>query len=150
MIENIQNSFKNLRVLITGDTGFKGLWLSEWLLAMGAECYGVGLAPNTDPSLFNQLGLERRLCHVNLDIRDCSAFKKLVSDVQPDIVFHLAAQPLVRLSYTIPIETYETNFMGTVHLLDALRFRFVSTRPKDVWRRGFRNFQNCLCTFGRL
>jgi CDP-glucose 4,6-dehydratase len=122
MIENIQDSFKNLRVLVTGDTGFKGSWLCEWLIGMGAECFGVGLAPNTDPSLFNQLGLEKRLHHVNLDIRDCSALKKHIIDVQPDIVFHLAAQPLVRLSYDIPIETYETNVMGTVHLLDALRF----------------------------
>ena len=122
MIEKIQNSFKNLRVLITGDTGFKGSWLSEWLLAMGAECYGVGLVPNTNPSLFYQLDLEKRLHHKNLDIRDYSALKKLVLDVQPDIVFHLAAQPLVRLSYDIPIETYETNVMGTVHLLDSLRF----------------------------
>ena len=122
MIEKLQNSFKNLRILITGDTGFKGSWLSEWLLAMGAECYGVGLAPNTSPSLFNQLELEKRLQHRELDIRDYSEFKKLVLDIQPDIVFHLAAQPLVRLSYDIPIETYQTNVMGTVHLLDALRF----------------------------
>ena len=75
MIENLQNSFKNLRILITGDTGFKGSWLSEWLLAMGAECYGVGLAPNTSPSLFNQLELEKRLQHRELDIRDYSELK---------------------------------------------------------------------------
>lgn len=122
MIENIQNSFKNLRVLITGDTGFKGSWLSEWLLGMGAECFGVGLAPNTKPSLFNQLELEKRLQHRELDIRDQTEVKKLVLDVKPDIVFHLAAQPLVRLSYDIPVETYQTNVMGTVHLLDAMRF----------------------------
>ena len=120
--QNIQDSFKNLRVLITGDTGFKGSWLCEWLIGMGAECFGLGLAPNTDPALFKQLGLEKRLHHKNLDIRDCSGLKKLVLDVQPDIVFHLAAQPLVRFSYDIPVETYETNVMGTVHLLDSLRF----------------------------
>ena len=120
--QNIQDSFKNLRVLITGDTGFKGSWLCEWLIGMGAECFGLGLAPNTDPALFKQLGLEKRLHHKNLDVRDCSGLKKLVLDVQPDIVFHLAAQPLVRFSYDIPVETYETNVMGTVHLLDSLRF----------------------------
>ena len=128
MIENIQNSFKNLRVLITGDTGFKGSWLCEWLIGMGAECFGVGLAPNTVPSLFNQLDLEKRLQHKNLDIRDCSALKKLVLDVQPDIVFHLAAQPLVRLSYDNPIETYETNVMGILNLLEAAR-NFVKDSP---------------------
>tara|TARA_B100000989_G_C19515406_1_gene461356 strand:+ start:522 stop:1631 length:1110 start_codon:yes stop_codon:yes gene_type:complete len=122
MNQNIQDSFKNLRVLVTGDTGFKGSWLCEWLIGMGVECFGLGLVPNTEPALFKQLGLEKRLYHKNLDIRDSSALKKLVIDVQPDIVFHLAAQPLVRLSYDIPIETYETNVMGTVHLLDSLRF----------------------------
>ena len=122
MIEDLQNSFKNLRILVTGDTGFKGSWLCEWLIDMGAECFGVGLAPNTEPALFKQLDLEKRLHHKNLDIRDYPELKKLVLDIQPDIVFHLAAQPLVRLSYEIPIETYETNVMGTVHLLDALRF----------------------------
>ena len=89
---------------------------------MGSECFGVGLAPNTNPSLFNKLELEKRLQHKELDIRDYSLLKNLVLDIQPDIVFHLAAQPLVRLSYDIPIETYETNVMGTVHLLDSLRF----------------------------
>ena len=76
MIENIQNSFKNLRVLITGDTGFKGSWLCEWLLTMGSECFGVGLAPNTNPSLFNKLELEKRLQHRELDIRDYSRTKE--------------------------------------------------------------------------
>jgi len=122
MNQNIQDTFKNLRVLVTGDTGFKGSWLCEWLIGMGAECFGVGLATNTEPALFKQLGLEKRLHHKILDIRDYPELKKQVLDIQPDIVFHLAAQPLVRLSYDIPIETYETNVMGTVHLLDTLRF----------------------------
>ena len=114
-------TFKNRRVLVTGDTGFKGSWLCEWLLAEGAEVYGLGLAPNTEPALFDQLDLANRIHHTELDIRDAKALRDHVAQVDPEIVFHLAAQPLVRLSYDIPVETYATNVMGTVHLLDAIR-----------------------------
>lgn len=108
-------------VLLTGDTGFKGSWLAHWLLSCGAKVVGVGLDPNTSPSLFDSLGLEGRLAHHHLDIRDEAALVKLVLDVKPDYVFHLAAQPLVRRSYANPVETYSINVMGTVHLLSALR-----------------------------
>ncbi|MDB4444787.1 CDP-glucose 4,6-dehydratase [Akkermansiaceae bacterium] len=118
---NFQNTFKNRRILVTGDTGFKGSWLCEWLLAEGAEVYGLGLAPNTKPALFDQLNLANRIHHNQLDIRDAKALRDYVAQVDPEIVFHLAAQPLVRLSYEIPVETYATNVMGTVHLLDAIR-----------------------------
>lgn len=118
---NFQNTFNGRRVLVTGDTGFKGAWLCEWLLAEGAEVYGIGLQPNTNPSLFEQLGLAIRIHHRELDIRDASALSAYVKEVDPEIVLHLAAQPLVRLSYEIPVETYATNVMGTVHLLDAIR-----------------------------
>lgn len=118
---DFQNTFKGRRVLVTGDTGFKGAWLCEWLLAEGAEVYGIGLAPNTEPSLFEQLDLAKRIQHTELDIRDADALRHYLSTVDPDIVLHLAAQPLVRLSYEIPVETYATNVMGTVHLLDAIR-----------------------------
>ena len=118
---DFQDTFRDVRVLVTGDTGFKGTWLCEWLQLLGADIVGIGLAPNTQPALFEQLDLEKRIDHREVDIRDVSAVRHLISNVQPDIILHLAAQPLVRLSYEIPIETYTTNVMGTVHILDAVR-----------------------------
>tara|TARA_B110001469_G_scaffold96072_1_gene92246 strand:+ start:1076 stop:2194 length:1119 start_codon:yes stop_codon:yes gene_type:complete len=118
---NFDQTFKNRRVLVTGDTGFKGAWLCEWLLAEGAEVHGIGLEPNTKPSLFEQLNLAEHIQHTDLDIRDAAALRDYIHGLRPEIVFHLAAQPLVRLSYQQPAETYATNVMGTVHLLDAIR-----------------------------
>jgi CDP-glucose 4,6-dehydratase len=109
------------RVLVTGHTGFKGSWLCEWLLRMGAKVTGLALAPPTSPTLFDQLELIGRVRHYVGDIRDISIVKQVVGDVRPHFVFHLAAQPLVRLSYKQPIETYATNVMGTAHMLEALR-----------------------------
>lgn len=114
-------TFAGKRVLVTGDTGFKGGWLCEWLLMLGADVTGIGLEPTTSPALFDQLGLDGKLDHRLLDIRNEKAVSSLVDEVQPDIVLHLAAQSLVRLSYEIPVETYSTNVMGTVHLLNSLR-----------------------------
>jgi CDP-glucose 4,6-dehydratase len=113
--------FRGKRVLVTGHTGFKGSWLCEWLLSLGAEVSGFSLPPPTIPSLFEQLGLEQRLSHNTGDIRDLEATKAVVEASNPQFVFHLAAQPLVRASYDIPVETYATNVMGTVHVLEALR-----------------------------
>jgi CDP-glucose 4,6-dehydratase len=118
---DFQNTFVGLRVLVTGDTGFKGSWLCEWLYLLGADVVGIGLAPNTQPALFEQLKLRSRINHQKIDIRDVSSVQRLISAVKPDIILHLAAQPLVRLSYEIPVETYATNVMGTVHILDAVR-----------------------------
>lgn len=109
------------KVFVTGHTGFKGAWLCEWLLDLGAEVTGFSLAPPTQPSLFGQIGLEKRLNHIHGDIRDAGALAQAVNDAQPDFVFHLAAQPLVRESYRTPVETYETNVLGTIHLLEAAR-----------------------------
>ncbi len=108
-------------MLVTGHTGFKGAWLCEWLLMLGTRVVGVALPPNTEPALFDQIGLAERLEHHIMDIRDRDALAQRVLATEPDVVFHLAAQPLVRLSYSEPVETYATNIMGTVHLLDALR-----------------------------
>jgi CDP-glucose 4,6-dehydratase len=113
--------YRGRRVLVTGHTGFKGAWLCEWLLDLGAQVAGTSLAPNTTPSLFEQLGLEGRLDHHLQDIRQAGAIAGIVRDFRPDFLFHLAAQPLVRLSYEQPVETWETNVLGTIHLLEALR-----------------------------
>jgi len=114
-------AYKDKRVLVTGHTGFKGAWLCEWLVAMGAEVYGFSLAPPTSPSLFEQLNLGSRMVDAIGDVRDESAVKRAVQQANPDYVFHLAAQPLVRFSYAEPVATYASNVMGTVHVLDALR-----------------------------
>ena len=114
--------YRGRRVFVTGHTGFKGSWLCEWLLSLGAEVHGFALEPPTKPALFDQLGLAERIAsHTIGDIRDREALAKAVSAADPDFVFHLAAQPLVRLSYREPVETFDTNVMGTVNLLEAVR-----------------------------
>lgn len=113
--------YRGKRVLVTGHTGFKGAWLSEWLLQLGAEVTGFALAPPTKPSLFEQVGLDSRLRHIIGDVRDLGAVQQAIDAAKPDFVFHLAAQPLVRLSYTQPVKTYATNVMGTAHVLEAVR-----------------------------
>jgi CDP-glucose 4,6-dehydratase len=115
------DSYRGRRVLVTGHTGFKGSWLCEWLLSLGADVTGFALAPATTPALFDQLGLAQRLRHILGDVRDLPAVRRVVEETQPDFVFHLAAQPLVRLSYEQPVETYATNVMGTVNVLEAVR-----------------------------
>jgi CDP-glucose 4,6-dehydratase len=114
-------TFAGKRVLVTGHTGFKGSWLCEWLLALGADVTGFALPPPTEPALFNQLGLADRINDRRGDIRDLAAVRSAVGAGRPEFVFHLAAQPLVRLSYTQPVETYAINVMGTVNLLEAVR-----------------------------
>ena len=116
------HTYRNKKVLVTGHTGFKGSWLCEWLLALGAEVYGFSNGIPTKPSLFSQLRLSKRIAmDIRGDIRDRAAVRAAVTSICPDFVFHLAAQPLVRLSYEQPIETFDTNVMGTIHVLDALR-----------------------------
>jgi len=115
------NIYNGKRVLLTGHTGFKGAWLAEWLLHLGAEVTGYSLPSPTEPALFHQLGLGMRLNHIIGDVRDLPTFRAVVNRVKPDIVFHLAAQPLVRLSYSQPVETYSINVMGTVNVLEAVR-----------------------------
>lgn len=109
------------RVLVTGDSGFKGSWLALWLHAMGAKVTGFSLPPPSDPSLFDTARLGGLIDHVEGDVRDPAAVRAAVERAQPEAIFHLAAQPLVRLSYEQPIETYAANVMGTVHLLEAAR-----------------------------
>jgi CDP-glucose 4,6-dehydratase len=109
------------RVLVTGHTGFKGSWLTLWLKALGAEVTGYALAPSTNPSLWQLLGLEGEVASRIADVRDYPALSHKCEEARPDIVFHLAAQSLVRPSYEDPVSTYATNVMGTVHLLEAVR-----------------------------
>jgi CDP-glucose 4,6-dehydratase len=116
-----QGAFRGRRVLLTGHTGFKGAWLSAWLLELGAEVTGFSQPPPTDPSLFEQAELATRLRHVEGDVRDLEALAATVAASAPDVLFHLAAQALVRPSYASPRETFEVNVMGTVNVLEAVR-----------------------------
>ncbi len=117
----LASAFRDKRILVTGHTGFKGSWLCQWLINLGAHVRGFALAPPTSPSLFEQLHLSECMEDVRADIRDAARIKIEIEVFRPDFVFHLAAQPLVRYSYQNPVETYGINVMGTVHLLDALR-----------------------------
>lgn len=109
------------RVLVTGHTGFKGSWLSLWLKKLGADVAGMALTPDTNPALFDQLGVESFVDHMIGDIRDADLVARRVVEVQPDVVFHLAAQPLVIESYANPLETWQTNVMGSAHVMQAVR-----------------------------
>lgn len=122
MIDIFNNFFRGKRVLVTGHTGFKGSWLSIWLHELGAEVIGVALSPNTDKDNFvlSKIG-EKITADIRADIRDGNQIKTIFKKYKPEIVFHLAAQPLVRLSYSLPLETYETNVIGTINILEAIR-----------------------------
>lgn len=109
------------RVLLTGHTGFKGSWLSLWLQSMGANVVGYALAPPTNPSLFEEADVGSGMTSIMGDIRDLDKLQAVFAEYQPEIVIHMAAQPLVRYSYLNPVETYSTNVMGTVNLLEAVR-----------------------------
>lgn len=109
------------RVFLTGHTGFKGSWLSLWLQQMGAEVTGYALQPPTNPSLFEVANVAQGMRSIIGDIRDADMLKRAMAEARPEIVFHMAAQALVRYSYDFPVDTYATNVMGTVHLLEAVR-----------------------------
>ena len=145
-VKQFGDIYRGRRVLVTGHTGFKGSWLALWLTDLGAEVTGISLPPPTSPNHWDLLGLaiaERRL-----DIRDASAITRVVSQAQPEVVFHLAAQSLVRRSYRDPLETWSTNVVGTANLLDACRqtgsVRAVVVVTSDKcyesqrWERGYR------------
>src|SRR5262249_48145060 len=122
--EPFRGVYRGARVLVTGHTGFKGAWLCQWLLGLGADVYGFALAPDTKPSLFEQLELSGRMHHRLGDIRESPVDSALADSVRlarPDFVFHLAAQSLVRRGYASPVETFETNVLGSVHVLESLR-----------------------------
>ena len=120
-LEMNSNFWHGKSVLMTGHTGFKGSWLSLWLQSMGAQVTGYALAPPTNPSLFEVAQVQNGMNSIIGDIRDLDKLRKAFSDHKPEIVIHMAAQPLVRYSYIEPVETYSTNVMGTVSLLEAVR-----------------------------
>jgi len=144
--------YKNKRVFLTGHTGFKGTWLTNILILAGAEVTGYSLESSTNPSLFAVTNTGKKMRSIIGDVRDRVKLAVAVSEARPDIVFHLAAQPLVRLSYREPAETYETNVMGTVNILEAVRAcpsvrSFVNVTTDKVyenkeWHWGYRENEN--------
>ncbi len=121
MKELIIKTYKDKKVFITGHTGFKGSWLALWLAYLGADVTGYALKPNTNPSVFDELKLADKITHIVGDIRDEAKLSEAVEKCQPEFVFHLAAQPLVSVSYDDPKYTFETNAMGLVNLFEAVR-----------------------------
>ena len=146
--------YKNKKVFVTGHTGFKGTWLINILVLAGAKVTGYALSAPTDPSLYILTSVSNKVISIIGDVRDRDLLNKSMFDFQPDIVFHLAAQPLVRLSYREPVDTYETNVMGTVNILEAVRKTksvrsFVNVTTDKVyenkeWHWGYREDEN-LC-----
>jgi CDP-glucose 4,6-dehydratase len=113
--------YKNKKVIVTGNTGFKGSWLTLWLQELGATVYGISKDVPTTPSLFEDAKLDKKITHHQLDIRNYEAMKKLFAEVKPDFVFHLAAQAIVSTSYQDPLDTFSSNVMGTANILEAVR-----------------------------
>src|SRR4051794_37433532 len=115
----LRDTFHDRTVLVTGHTGFKGSWLTAWLLGLGARVTGYSLEPPTTPNLFDALGLQSRIDHKVGDVRDRDGLVSAVEAAEPSVVFHLAARALVRRAYQEPRDTFETNVMGTVNVLEA-------------------------------
>jgi len=144
----INDFYRGKKVLITGHTGFKGTWMCEVLLNLGADVYGYALNPPTDPSLFEISGMKNRIHSYEGDIRDLEHLRSVFEETQPEIVIHMAAQPLVRESYKNPVYTYDVNVMGTVNILECIRLTdsvksFVNVTTDKVyrnfeWERGYK------------
>jgi len=133
--------YKGKKVLITGHTGFKGAWLALMLHEFGAKVTGYSLNPPTEPNLFSSLGLNKKTNSIIADIRDFERFDAVVRETKPDIIFHLAAQPLVRDSYDDPIYTYETNIMGTANVCESMRKNSVSAGIIITTDKVYRNIE---------
>ena len=121
MKNELSNFYQDKTVLITGHMGFKGTWLAQMLLAMGAKVIGYGLDNKVRPSVFTMSGLEEEMISIEGDICDLDSLHRTFQAYRPQVIFHLAAQPIVRISYDKPVETYQTNIMGTVHMLECVR-----------------------------
>jgi CDP-glucose 4,6-dehydratase len=122
-----QDIYKNKKVFLTGHTGFKGSWLTLWLTHLGAEVYGYSLRPPTEPSMFDLLNLRDSIHHKEADVRDYAELRDSINRVRPDIIFHLAAQSVIGESYIKPIETVQTNVLGTANVMDAVRESGIET-----------------------
>lgn len=114
--------YRGKKVLVTGDTGFKGSWLAQWLLKLGANVYGLANGIPTNPSIYEILQLEQHIDHRFVDIRTAPLVRQHIAQIKPDFIFHLAAQPIVLQSYKDPLETFATNTIGTANILDAVRY----------------------------
>ena len=114
-------SYKNLKVLVTGSTGFKGAWLANWLLLLGAKVVGVGLRPEKESIIFNSLKLNKKIDQHFVNIQNFNKLNYIIKKEKPDIIFHLAAQSIVSLSYQKPLETYSTNVIGSANILESVR-----------------------------
>lgn len=138
-MKELFEKYKGRKVFVTGHTGFKGTWLCKMLVMAGAEVTGYSLEPPTDPDLFSISGVAEHMHSVIGDIRDLELLKKVMADSSPEIVIHMAAQPIVRESYTDPVYTYQTNVMGTVNICEAIRHctsvrSFVNVTTDKVYR----------------
>jgi len=121
-VEKMVNKFyKNKKILVTGATGFKGSWLCLWLNGIGAKVYGIGFSPNKNKNLFYKLKLNKKIKYSLVDVRNFNKLKKIINSFKPEIVFHMAAQPLIIKGYTDPFDTYTINTVGTLNLLEILR-----------------------------
>ena len=118
---NLEKKFKNKKIIVTGHTGFKGSWLTYWLVSLGAKVIGISKNIPTKPSNYEALNLKKKCLDLRLDITNLKSLKKLILNKKPDYIFHLAAQSLVKRSYKDPVETFETNSIGTLNLLEALK-----------------------------
>jgi len=128
MKKKLFNFYKNKRILVTGATGFKGAWLSLWLSMLGAKVFGIGYKPNNNRRLFDQLKLKEKIFFKSIDIRNFLKIKNHIKKIKPEIIFHLAAQPIISKSYDYPKYTYEVNAIGTLNLIDAIRkFKFIKS-----------------------
>ena len=121
MEHSFKNFYQNKRVLVTGHTGFKGAWLSIWLNELGAKVFGYSLDPPSQPNIYESCGLQSRIEEVRADVQDFDTLKEYILEVKPDVVFHLAAQALVRYSYDVPRLTMRTNVLGTLNILEAVK-----------------------------
>ena len=151
MVDNMINNlfgdiFRGKRVLVTGDTGFKGSWLSLWLYDLGADVVGYALPPARDKDLFNELGLNRIIHHIDGDIRNFIELKKVFDDFQPEILFHLAAQTLVKFSYKEPKLTFDTNIGGSVNILELIRL--TPSLRSVIYVTSDKCYKNRECTLG--
>ena len=140
------NIYKNKKVIITGNTGFKGAWLTTWLLKLGANVYGLSKDIPTKPSLYEALKLNSKIQHTFGDIRNYEVVNKLFSNVKPDFIFHLAAQPIVSSSFDDPIETFETNVIGSVNVLQA--FKKLNYRSNLIFITSDKCYENVEWTYG--